>query len=37
MKKYLQIVAAIIATPIAVTTLLVCGTVIYTVITELIK
>lgn len=37
MKKYLEIVAAIIATPIAVTTLLVCGTVIYTVITELIK
>lgn len=37
MKKYLEIVAAIIATPVAVTTLLVCGTVIYTVITELIK
>lgn len=37
MKKYLEIVAAIIATPIAITTLIVCGTVIYTLITELLK
>lgn len=36
MKKYLQVVCAIIVTPIAITTLLVSGISLYMLITEII-